>query len=104
MRPERTILALAMLAGLAGCYPYTQASYSPPVAVQPQPLHPSDGYGGLAAGAPPPPLTMRPCTTPPLDSMIRSSERSAALTGRTTAKRAAASHHRFMTASLRKNA
>jgi len=62
MRPERSILALAMLAGLAGCYPYTQASYSPPVAVQPQPLHPSDGYGGLAASAPPPPLTMRPCT------------------------------------------
>jgi hypothetical protein len=62
MRPERTTLALAMLAGLAGCYPYTQASYTPPVAVQPQLLHPSDGYGGLAASAPPPPLTMRPCT------------------------------------------
>ena len=34
MRPERTILALAMLAGLAGCYPYTQASYSLPKGFQ----------------------------------------------------------------------
>jgi hypothetical protein len=60
MRPDRIFFALAMLASLTGCYPQTQANYSPTVLDQPQPLHPF--YGGLAA-SPPAPLTLPPpCT------------------------------------------
>lgn len=63
MRPDKTFFALAILGGLAGCYPPTQASYSPTVSEQPQPLHPFYGYGGLAASASPAPLTLPPpCT------------------------------------------
>jgi hypothetical protein len=64
MRPNRIFFAVAVLASLAGCYPPTQTSYTSPTALeQPQPLHPSYGYGGSATSAPPLPLTLSPpCT------------------------------------------
>ena len=39
MRVARTAIALALLQGLAGCYPATQTEYSPAVVEQPQPVH-----------------------------------------------------------------
>jgi len=63
MRPDKTLFALIMLGALASCYPPTQNNYSPTISEQPQPLHPSYGYGGSAVSVPPPPLTLPPpCT------------------------------------------
>jgi len=53
MRPEKTFFVLALLGNLVACYSPPQASYSPAVSQQPQPLHPSSGYG-LAASTPQP--------------------------------------------------
>ena len=59
MRPDKTLFALIMLGALASCNPPTQNNYSPTISEQPQPLHPSYGYGV----SPPPPLTLPPpCT------------------------------------------
>jgi hypothetical protein len=57
MRPDKTLFALIMLGALPSCYPPTQSSYSPTISEQPQPLHPSYGYGGSPVSVPPPPLT-----------------------------------------------
>jgi len=46
MQPDKTLFALIMLGALASCYPPTQNNYSPTISEQPQPLHPSYGYGG----------------------------------------------------------
>ena len=63
MRPDKTLFALFMLGTLAGCYPPTQSSYSPTISEQPQPLHPSYGYGGPAVSVPASSLTLPPpCT------------------------------------------
>lgn len=63
MRPGKTLFALAVLASLVGCYPPTEVGHSPTASDQPQPLHPSYGYRGLASSAAPLPLTLPPpCT------------------------------------------
>ena len=66
MRPDKTLFALIILGVLPSCYPPTQSNYSnysPTISEQPQPLHPSYGYGGSAVSVHPPPLTLPPpCT------------------------------------------
>jgi hypothetical protein len=58
----RTLFTLIILGVLASCYPPTQSNYSPTIAEQPQPLHPSFEYAGSAVSVPSSPLTLTPCT------------------------------------------